>query len=176
MNQEQLAHVLRAAAKLVGDPGILVIGSQAILGTYDDADLPDEATRSVEADIVFFDDPDDDKADQVDGVIGEESAFHQTHGYYGQGVSLTTAVLPVGWRERLVPFEREDAAPATASCLELYDIAAAKLVAGREKDYEYVGALIGSGLIQVAVLRQRCELIPGPQAVRVLRWVDRDRP
>jgi len=57
MNQEQLAHVLRAAAKIAGDPGILVIGSQAILGSFDDPELPVEATRSVEADLVFFDDP-----------------------------------------------------------------------------------------------------------------------
>ena len=31
MNQEQLAHVLRTAAKIAGDPRILVIGSQAVL-------------------------------------------------------------------------------------------------------------------------------------------------
>lgn len=177
MNQEQLAHVLRAAAKIAGDPRILVIGSQAILGTYDDPDLPAEATRSVEADIAFFDDPNNDKADEVDGTIGEESEFHRTHGYYGQGVSLSTAVLPEGWRERLVSFQRHNAEPASATCLELYDIAAAKLVAGREKDFEYVAALIASDLVEVEVLRQRCELIPGPPAVRirVLKWIDRDR-
>lgn len=177
MNQEELAHVLRAAAKIAGDPGILVIGSQAILGTFDDPDLPPEATRSVEADIVFFDDPDADKADMVDGAIGEESEFHRTHGYYGQGVTLSTAVLPEGWQDRVVRFPREDAAPSTASCLEIYDIAAAKLVAGREKDFEYVTALVAAHLVDVEVLRQRCELIPGPPAVRtrVIKWVDRFR-
>lgn len=44
MNREQLAHVLRSAAQIVDDPEILVVGSQAILGTYDDTLLPDEAT------------------------------------------------------------------------------------------------------------------------------------
>lgn len=137
MNREPLAHVLRAAARIVGDSRILVIGTQAILGTYDDRDLPIEATRSVEADIVFFNHPDDDKADAVDGAIGEESAFHQTHGYHGHGVSMTTAVLPTGWMDRLVSLDSEDAEPATARRLEIYDISAAKLVAGREKDFEY---------------------------------------
>lgn len=70
---------------------MVVIGSQAILGSFDESDLPPEAWRSVEADVVFFDDPDQAKADRVDGAIGEESAFHQTNGYYGQGVSLSTA-------------------------------------------------------------------------------------
>ena len=33
MTREQLAHVLRAAAEIADDSEILVIGSQAILGT-----------------------------------------------------------------------------------------------------------------------------------------------
>lgn len=177
MNQEQLAHVLRAAAKIAGDPRILVIGSQAVLGTFDDQDLPLEATRSVEADIVFLDDPDASKADEVDGAIGEGSEFHRTYGYYGQGVTLSTAVLPEGWQDRVVRFPRQDAAPSRASCLEIYDIAAAKLVAGREKDFEYVTALVVAHLLDVDLLRQRCELIPAPAGVRtrVLKWIDRVR-
>lgn len=175
MNREELAHVLRASARLVGDPAILVIGSQAILGTLDEAELPQEATRSVEADIVFFDDPDETKADAVDGGIGEESRFHETFGYYGQGVTMSTATLPAGWRDRLIPFRRSDADPAEAFCLEHYDIAAAKLVAGREKDYEYVAALIGAGLVDVDVLRERCETLPGAPSVRarVRTWINR---
>lgn len=94
MNREQLAHVLRATARIVDDPRILVVGSQAILGTYDDDRLPEEATRSIEADVAFWHDPDEAKADEVDGSIGEYSAFHEQFGYYGQGVSVTTAVLP----------------------------------------------------------------------------------
>ena len=56
----------------------------------------------MEADIAFFDDPADVKADQVDGAIGELSAFHETFGYYAQGVSVSTAVLPEGWRNRVI--------------------------------------------------------------------------
>lgn len=48
----------------------------------------------MEVDITFFHDPDDTKSDQVDGAIGELSAFHETYGYYAQGVSITTATLP----------------------------------------------------------------------------------
>lgn len=88
---------------------------------------------------------------------------------------MTTAVLPDGWRERLVAFERADAEPAAARCLEIHDIAAAKLVAGREKDYQYVTALMDHRLVDADVLRHRCTLLPGPRGVqvRVLRWVDR---
>ncbi|MCO8129307.1 hypothetical protein NHL50_19035 [Acidimicrobiia bacterium EGI L10123] len=57
MNREQLAHVVRAAATITGDGNIIVIGSQSVLGSYDDEDLPEEATRSVETDLVFPYDP-----------------------------------------------------------------------------------------------------------------------
>ncbi len=82
MNREQLAHVLRAAAQIVDDPDILVIGSQAILGTFDDGRLPDEATLSIEVDVAFWNDPDEGKADEIDGAIGELSSFHEQYGSF----------------------------------------------------------------------------------------------
>lgn len=94
MRRADLAHLLRAATRIAGDPNILVIGSQAILGTYSEDELPQEAWLSVEADLAFVDDPASGKADQVEGAIGELSLFHETHSYYAQGVDVTTAVLP----------------------------------------------------------------------------------
>lgn len=55
MNRSQLAHILRAACRISEDRDILVIGSQSILGTYDEEALPPEATASIEADIAFVD-------------------------------------------------------------------------------------------------------------------------
>ena len=40
MNREQLAHVLRAASRVVEDPEILVIGSQSLLASYSSDELP----------------------------------------------------------------------------------------------------------------------------------------
>jgi hypothetical protein len=57
MNGEQLAHVVRAAATITGDGDIVIIGSQAILGTADVGRLPEEATMSMEADLAFRDVP-----------------------------------------------------------------------------------------------------------------------
>ena len=69
MNRTQLAHILRAAAGIAGDGRILVIGSQAILATYSDEELPDLVTMSVEADLAFFDDADNAKSDRVMGRL-----------------------------------------------------------------------------------------------------------
>lgn len=75
MDRQQLAHLLRAATKIAGDPDIVVFGSQSILGSYDEDDLPRPATASMEADIAFLFDDDRLKADRVEGGIGEMSAF-----------------------------------------------------------------------------------------------------
>ena len=174
MNREQLAHVLRAAATIVEDGDILVVGSQSILGSVDADRLPEEATRSVEADLAFFADPNELKMDRVDGEIGEDSQFHATYGYYAQGVALETSVLPEGWRDRLIPFGG-DAPPSEARCLERHDLIIAKLVAGREKDVEFVTALVAADLVDVRVLLDRALLVSKPGSVqeRVRRAIER---
>lgn len=165
MNREQLAHVLRAAAQIAEDPDILVIGSQAILATYGEEVLPPEATVSVEVDIAFRDDPTESKADRVDGAIGEGSLFHETYAYYAQGVSVSTAVLPSGWEDRVVNYQRIDAAPSRAHCIEAHDLVVSKLVAGREKDVDFATALIAAGLVDTETLLKRAGKLPGPGAV-----------
>ena len=175
VNREQLAHIVRSAARITGDGDIVILGSQAILGTYDASSLPLEATMSVEADVAFRNDPDAAKADQVDGAIGELSQFHATYGYYAQGVEISTAVLPDGWEERAEILERPDAYPGSARCLEAHDLVIAKLVAGREKDLTFTVALLAENLVQAAVLRERAVTIDRPGAVikAVLDRIDR---
>jgi hypothetical protein len=71
--------------------------------------------------VTFFDDAGDAKSDRVDGAIGELSLFHETYGYYAQGVSVSTATLPAGWRERVIIVETESTAPGRGHCLEPHD-------------------------------------------------------
>jgi hypothetical protein len=174
VRREELAHVLRAAARVAGDPDILVLGSQAILGTFGEDDLPEIAWLSVEADLAFFDDDDSAKANLVDGAIGELSSFHQTFAYYAQGVDVSTAILPVGWRERLVRFDARAAEPATALCLERHDLIVAKLAAHREKDFAFAYALLEARLADLGTLLDRAALLPAGHGVaraRVIDWL-----
>jgi len=178
MKRSELAHILRAACEVTNDPEILVIGSQAILASFDDDELPEETTISIEADVAFLDDPDERKSDLVDGAIGELSHFHEEFGIYGQGVSIATATLPTGWQDRLVTFDATEAGASRAVCLEPHDLVVSKLVAGREKDYRFARALLASGLIRADVLSARAGLLPGPRAIgqRVLRWLESATP
>lgn len=161
-----MAHVLRSACVITQDQDVLVIGSQSILGTFDEDDLPPTATASIEADIAFLDDPEREKANQVEGVIGEFSSFHTDNGYYAEGIHVDTAVLPRGWRERLVGWDLLSSAPASPHFLEPHDLAVSKLVACRAKDLLFVDALIAAGMLDVPTLLERTEMLPDGEAVR----------
>jgi hypothetical protein len=176
MNRQDLAHILRAAADVAKDGRILVVGSQAILGSFSEGQLPPEATVSLEADLVFFDDDDETKADRVDGAIGEASLFHGSFGYYGQGVGLSTSVLPAGWEGRLVPYEFGDTGEAVAVCLDPHDLVLAKLVAGRQKDAEFARALIEGGQVSADTLLGRVADLPvaGTHKRRISGFIQRN--
>ncbi len=165
MNREQLAHIIRAAATITGDGDIVIIGSQSILGAADVDELPEAATMSMEADVAFFDDDKAAKADEVDGAIGELSQFHETFGYYAQGVEIRTAVLPVGWEDRAELLDRVDSRPGFGRCLEPHDLVVSKLVAGRQKDLEFARALIEYEFVAVSKLHERAEMLDQPNAV-----------
>lgn len=176
MNREQLRHVLRAASDVVKDADILIIGSQAILASRDESELPIEATRSIEVDLAFFSDPGEARADAIDGAIGELSRFHETFGYYGQGVSLSTAVLPEDWIAELV--ELDPTTPGSrVRALGPHDCVVSKLVANREKDRVFAKALIEARIVDPDRLVDRIELLPHaidePRRRRLIDWVRR---
>jgi hypothetical protein len=120
---------------------------------------------SMEADVAFRSDIDASKADAVDGAIGELSQFHETYGYYAQGVEISTAVLPAGWEDRAEILDRSDSRPGYACCLEPHDLVVSKLVAGRDKDLTFAAALIEHGFVVSAILHERAELLDQPNAV-----------
>ena len=172
--------MLRPASRVIGDRDLLVVGSAAILGTYDEDALPPAATRSDEADLAPFEDADGSRSMAIEGSLGSGSMFHETYGYFADGVDLSTAIVPPGWRERLVLFETEGTHPGRGWCLERHDLAVAKLVAGRPKDYEFVDALLEAGLLDLEVLRQRFDALPRDRTIpafvaKAERWL-RSRP
>ena len=100
MKRAQFDHVVRAAGAVLNVDEILVIGSQAVFASTDVHVR--ESVLSLEADVAVFGD-EGAMSDLIDGALGELSMFHSTHGVYAQGVSESTAMLPDGWRQRLVP-------------------------------------------------------------------------
>lgn len=183
MRREQLEHAIRTACQIIQHPEVIVVGSQAILGTYDERELPAAATMSVEVDILPIADNNDEVgrlADLIEGVAGEFSTFEELHGFSIDGVDLDTAALPDGWRDRLVKVQNANtAAPAgepqfTGWCLDKEDLCVAKLCALREKDRNFVAALLAAGLVDGDVIAMRLATVSDKHATateRALCWL-----
>jgi len=135
MRRDQLEHAIRTACQIIQHPAVIVVGSQAILGTYSEDQLPPEATMSIEIDILPFAETNEETArlaDLIEGVAGEWSPFEEQHGFSIDGVDLDTAILPAGWRDRLVKVQNTNIAPPSGSpqftgwCLNKEDLCVAK--------------------------------------------------
>ena len=156
MRRAELEHLIRAAATIADDDEIVVVGSQSILGQFPEA--PAELCRSMEADVWPRNHPE--RWELIDGSIGELSPFHETFGYYAQGVGPQTAVLPDGWEARLIRVQTPRTGGAVGLCLEVHDLVLSKYVALREKEVEFVRVAIRHALVNRTVLLDRLETTP----------------
>jgi hypothetical protein len=159
VTRAELEHLIRAAGS-IADDDLVIIGSQALLGSYPNA--PRELLTSMEADMYPLHAPG--SSDAIDAAIGDGSHFHASFGIYAHGVGPETAVTAAGWETRLI---RVDASPAmprdrtrSGWCLEPHDLMLAKLAAGRERDWDYVRVAIRHELVRVELLRERLALMP----------------
>ena len=164
MKRDHLEHIIRAVGGIAGERDLIVIGSQAILGQFPNA--PAELLISQEADVFLRSAPA--SSDFIDGSIGEDSPFHRTFGYYAHGVGETTAILPRGWRDRLVLVENENTLHIRGWCLEVHDLAIAKYAAGREKDLDFTNALARHAMVDRKILEQRLSITPLDDTIRNL--------
>jgi len=156
MRYDQLEHAIRAACDVSGDDELLVFGSQAVLGSFPEA--PEVVRASMEVDLQPKNRPE--MTDVVDGALGQESQFHVTHGFYVHGIEISAATLPDGWFERTVRVSHPTRTLGhTGFCLEIYDLAASKLVAFREKDRLFVATLLTEGLIDHRKLIERLQML-----------------
>lgn len=164
MKRPHLEHVLRAAAAITGETEFIVLGSQAVLAQFPAP--PDGMLVSVEADLYPLHHPE--LADVIDGCIGRDSPFHATFGYYADGIGPETALLPPDWNQRAVRFTSPSTGGAVAIVPEIHDLAASKLMAGREKDLAWVTAAVEAGIVDPAVLTVRVAAIGADDAVRAV--------
>ncbi len=156
MNRGQLEHLLRAGGSVADETELVVVGSQAILASLPDP--PPELAASMEADIYPLHAPE--KADLIDGSIGELSPFHHTFGYYAHGIAPATATLPSDWRSRAVAISGSGTCGVVGWCPAPADLAVSKLAAGRAKDMDYVRALMVHGIVDVLAVERLLDELP----------------
>jgi hypothetical protein len=151
MTRSNLEHIIRAAGAIADDSDIIIVGSQSVLGQFPEART--ELLISVEADVYPKNWPD--RSDLIDGAIGEGSPFERQFRYYAHGFDASTSILPSGWEQRLVLVTGENTRFIRGWCLEVHDLAIAKLVAGRSKDLDFLHHLIDGGYVVSETLRER---------------------
>jgi hypothetical protein len=170
VTRDQLEHAIRAACDVAKDSEVWVFGSQAILGEFPDA--PEALRASIEVDMQPKNRPD--KADLVDGALGEMSQFHKTHGFYVHGLLIDSAAYPQGWQHRAKPVVGEISTRGKIGwCLEIHDLAASKLAAYREKDRDFVRTLLIEEMIAPKTLIERINLLNMDKDLRqrLLQWI-----
>lgn len=168
MNRKQLEHLLRASGSVAATQDLIVVGSQAILGAFPEA--PPELLISMEADVYPLHEPE--KADLIDGSIGELSPFHETFGYYAHGIGPETAILPKDWKTRLIKVANANTGGITGWCLSPADLAISKLIAGRAKDFHFVRTMLAAGLVARAAIVDLLGELPAAEANAVRTRLD----
>jgi hypothetical protein len=107
--------------------------------------VADDIVTSFEVDLIAKNNPD--RAEWLN-TIGVDSPFHEQFGYYADPVDESTAVLPKGWKGRLVNLPPGDTEGVHALCLDPHDLAITKYVARREKDRIFTRELAKRGLVK----------------------------
>jgi hypothetical protein len=146
VTREELEHIIRACGAVSEPYEFVIVGSQAILGSVPKPQ--DVFTMSAEADIYPLLAPE--LAEKIEGALGEGSQFHETYGYYAQGVGPDTAVLPAGWMNRVHRIQNAATNDRVGYCLDVVDLFMSKAVAGRDKDREFCTAMLEHGHVKPA--------------------------
>jgi hypothetical protein len=112
-------------------------------------------------------------SDLIDGAIGELSPVEDRVGDYAQGVGPETAILPQGWEDRLIKVQNQQTDLKIGYCLEPHDLAASKLAAGRDKDWDFVSIMLQHGLADKKTLQDRIGKLPisDERQARLNRWI-----
>ncbi len=166
MTRDELEHIIRASGDVTNQYEFVIVGSQSILGSVPNP--PSVFTMSAEADIYPLQAPE--LADKIEGAIGEGSRFHETYGYYAQGVGPETAVLPAGWMDRVHRVQNAATNDRVGYCLDVVDLFLSKAAAGRDKDREFCLAMLAHGYVTPAQVVDLVAVMPlGDEQRRKLR-------
>lgn len=157
MRLRSLRHLVSELTSRESSRRIVVLGSASLLAAFPDLGeqgFPLEATYDAD----FLLEPvDREIALRLASEIGINTIFHTNHGYHADILHPTIVEsLPPGWEDRLVPMDGFD----NVFALNPLDLAAVKVVVGREKDLALVKGLLELKKITVEKLRERLNTMP----------------
>jgi hypothetical protein len=123
--------------------------------------MPADMTLTAEIDI-YAPHADDIESisEMIDTNIGQGSQFHDEFGYYGDGVSPTTAKMPSDWQARAVEYRGAGCPGVAVIVPEENDVALAKLAAWREKNQDWLARGVNYGVLSLKTMISRLDRMP----------------
>lgn len=150
MHLQALRHLGEAAIAMTRCERIVIVGSSAVLLSDPTLGEPGGLLEtSFDADMVIQ--PDDEElAGMLHEALGENSRFHRITGYHVDVLRESIQeTLPSGWSGRLRPVSDVNG----LYCLDVLDVACAKLRVGRTKDIALCRELVRRGIVDLKKLR-----------------------
>ncbi|HLH93100.1 MAG TPA: DUF6036 family nucleotidyltransferase [Xanthobacteraceae bacterium] len=196
---EDVERTVRAIATEFDTDTVVIIGSQAILLGWPDP--PPVLRHSPEIDAfpgcttiwearekARFPDETPDASEHINALFGDGSQFHETHGFYIDGVDKNTAVLPKDWRTRAIVRRIEVDKLETGKVVKRMvtaiapspeDVIVAKLARLEEKDRSFVQAFhsarpLDAGLIEARIRSTKMDPAVAERAIAYVRTLARD--
>lgn len=154
MRKQNLFDLTFEVRKITNEPPIIV-GSQAIFAVTDYP--PEIARRSVECDFLLLRRAPEARS-KITENLGLFSEYQQQTGFYADVLGLATVVLPLNWEKRLVALKNE-AGEILAYCAEIHDVCVSKLMAGREKHFEFLQTAFEAEYLQIETFLERTRTI-----------------
>lgn len=142
----------------------VIVGSQAIFAVTDFP--PEIARRSVECDFLLLDRSFKFRS-EITKTLGIFSDYQAETGFYADVLGRATVVLPEGWESRLIEL-KDEIGDTAALCVEVHDVAVSKLIAGREKDFEFLQTAFQADYLQMEIFMERAATILKQPAAEVL--------
>lgn len=155
MRKSALFRLIAAINEISADGKPIIVGSQAVHAVT--KDLPEIAQKSIECDFLVVGEKSETRA-EINKKLGVFSDFQIENGFYADALGLATVVLPTGWRERLQPL-CDEKGETVAYCAEICDVAVSKLIAGREKDFQFLEDAFASEIVAVKEFIERVRLV-----------------
>lgn len=155
MRKEHFFDLINRVRELTGIDLPIIVGSHSLYAVMDV--VPTIVRQSYEADFLLAK-WGVEAIRKVNDELGVTSNFYDNYGYHADALGLATVVLVPGWEGRLQPLA-DESGQVVAHCLEPYDAAVSKLIAGREKDFTFIITLLQGRYIEFPTLIERAALI-----------------
>jgi len=168
--EEDLQRTVRALAREFKTDKVFIIGSQAILLSWPEAPVAMKMSPEIDAypaNAKIWETEERNRkpgsaaeaSEHIHALFGEGSHFHQTHGFYIDGVDENTAKLPKGWNARAIVKRLEvDGRQVMAVAPAPDDIIVSKLARLDPKDKSFIEAYHAVRPLDLEIMEKRIAL------------------